>query len=64
MKISMNEATAPNCQAMFEPRTMDRMRDYLATHSIEELAEFFKAHNVAPLAFNTLCFFNNRSPEG
>ena len=80
MKLSMNEATALNCQAMsieqdiilaekygydmIEPRTMDRMRDYLANHSIEELAEFFKAHNVEPLAFNTLCFFNNRSPEG
>ena len=80
MKISMNEATALNCQAMsieqdiilaekygydmIEPRTMDRMRDYLANHSIEELAEFFQAHNIAPLAFNTLCFFNNRSPEG
>ncbi len=80
MKLSMNEATALNCQAMsleqdillaekygydmIEPRTMDRMRDYLAEHSIEELAEFFKAHNIAPLAFNTLCFFNNRSPEG
>ena len=80
MKLSMNEATALNCQAMtleqdillaekygydmIEPRTMDRMRDYLTAHSIEELAEFLKAHNVEPLAFNTLCFFNNRSPEG
>ncbi|MBR0290082.1 MAG: isomerase, partial [Selenomonadaceae bacterium] len=80
MKLSMNEATALNCQAMsleqdillaekygydmIEPRTMDRMRDYLAAHSIEELADFFKAHNIEPLAFNTLCFFNNRSPEG
>ena len=80
MKLSMNEATALNCQAMsleqdiilaekygydmIEPRTMDRLRDYLAAHSIEELADFFKAHNIEPLAFNTLCFFNNRSPEG
>ena len=76
MKLSMNEATALNCQAMsieqdiilaekygydmIEPRTMDRMRDYLANHSIEELAEFFKAHNVEPLAFNTLCFSQSR----
>lgn len=49
---------------MIEPRTMERMRDYLAEHAIEELAEFLKSHNVKPLAFNTLCFFNNRSAEG
>lgn len=80
MKLSMNEATALSCQAMsleqdillcekygydmIEPRTMDRMRDYLSEHSIEELAEFLKAHGIKPLAFNTLCFFNNRSEEG
>lgn len=55
MKLSMNEATALSYQAMsleqdillcekygydmIEPRTMDRMRDYLSEHSIEELAE-------------------------
>ena len=80
MKLSMNEATALNCQAMsieqdillaekygydmIEPRTMDRMRDYLANHSIQELDEFFKAHKIQPWAFNTLVFFNNRSAEG
>ena len=80
MKLSMNEATALGCQSMsieqdiilaekygydmIEPRTMDRVRDYLANHTIQELDELLKAHNIKPLAFNTLVFFNNRSEEG
>ena len=77
MKLSMNEATALEksslekdlelCEKygydMIEPRTMDCMLDYLKTHTIDDLAEYFATHHVKPLAFNTLCFFNNRTPE-
>ena len=77
MRLSMNEATALEksslekdlalCEKygydMIEPRTMDCLPDYLKTHTIDELAEYFQSHHVKPLAFNTLCFFNNRTPE-
>lgn len=79
MKLSINQATALECKGFslerdlelcekygydyIEPRTMDGMVQYLEKHSIEELAEYFKSHKVKPLAFNTLCFFNNRSSD-
>ena len=42
---------------------MDGIPNYLKNHTIDELAAWFKSHKVKPLAFNTLCFFNNRTPE-
>jgi len=77
MRLSMNEATALEksslekdlafCEKygydMIEPRTMDCLPAYLKTHTIDELAEYFRTHHVKPLAFNTLCFFNNRTQE-
>ncbi|MCH4179628.1 MAG: sugar phosphate isomerase/epimerase [Megasphaera sp.] len=77
MKLSMNEATAVEksnletdlalCEKygydMIELRTMECLPDYLKKHSIEELAAYFKSHKVKPLAFNTLCYFNSRTPE-
>ena len=78
MKLSINEATALECQGTtleqdlalcekygydyIEIRTMDCLKNYLAAHSIDDLAAYFQAHQVKPLAFNTLCFFNNRTP--
>lgn len=75
MKLSMNEATALKCKGttleqdlalcekygydMIEIRTMDCLKNYLAAHSIDELAEYFAAHPVKPWAFNTLEYFNN-----
>lgn len=75
MKLSMNEATALKCKGttleqdlalcekygydMIEIRTMDCLKNYLANHSIEELAAYFAAHPVKPWAFNTLEYFNN-----
>ncbi|WP_196594276.1 sugar phosphate isomerase/epimerase family protein [Pectinatus sottacetonis] len=77
MKLSMNEATALEKSSLvkdlelcekynydyIEIRTMDCLPDYLKNHSIDDLAEFFQTHKVKPLAFNTLCYFNNRKPE-
>ncbi len=77
MKLSMNEATVLEksslekdlalCEKygydMIELRTMDCLANYLKEHTIDELATYFKTHHVKPLAFNTLCFFNNRTPE-
>lgn len=77
MKLSMNQATCLEksslekdlelCEKygydMIEPRTMDGIPNYLKNHTIDELAAWFKSHKVKPLAFNTLCFFNNRTPE-
>lgn len=76
MKLGMNEATALEKSSLekdlelcekygydyIEIRTMDCLPDYLKKHSIDDLAQYFKTHKVKPLAFNTLCFFNNR-PE-
>ena len=77
MKLSMNQATCLEksslekdlelCEKygydMIEPRTMDGIPNYLKNHTIDELAAWFESHKVKPLAFNTLCFFNNRTPE-
>lgn len=77
MKLSINEATALKksslekdlelCEKygydMIEIRTMDCLPDYLKTHTIEDLATYFNTHHVKPYAFNTLCFFNNRTLE-
>lgn len=77
MKLSINEATALEksnlvkdlelCEKhgydYIEIRTMDCLQDYLKDHTIEDLAKYFAEHHVKPLAFNTLCFFNNRTPE-
>lgn len=80
MKLGFNEATALKCKNTtlerdlalcekygydyIEIRTEDCLRDYLTRHSINELAEYFAAHHVKPLAFNTLLFFNNRTLLG
>lgn len=75
MKLSMNQATCLEksslerdlelCETFgydfIEPRTMDGIPNYLKTHTIEDLAKYFQTHKVKPLAFNTLCFFNNRT---
>lgn len=80
MKLSINEATALKCAGttleqdlalcekygydMIEIRTMDCLKNYLAEHSIDELAEYFQTHAIKPWAFNTLEHFNNLSADG
>lgn len=77
MQLSMNEATALKRSSLekdlelcekygydkIEIRTMDCLPEYLKTHTVDDLANYFKTHHVKPYAFNTLCFFNNRTAE-
>lgn len=42
---------------------MDKMPAYLEEHTIDEMADFFKSHNIKLLGLNALVFFNNRSEE-
>lgn len=46
-----------------EIRTMDKLPEYLETHSIEDLASYFRNNHIKPLAMNALVFFNNRTGE-
>lgn len=78
MKLCFNEATTLENSTLakdlelcekhgydfIEIRTMDKLPEYLETHSIEELASFFQNNHIKPLAFNALVFFNNRDEEG
>lgn len=78
MKLCFNEATTLENSTLakdlelcekhgydfIEIRTMDKLPEYLETHSIEELAAFFQNNHIKPLAFNALVFFNNRDEAG
>ncbi|SDI40110.1 2-keto-myo-inositol isomerase [Alteribacillus bidgolensis] len=46
-----------------EIRTMDKLPEYLESHSIDDLATFFQNNHIKPLAMNALVFFNNRTKE-
>ncbi|MCH3965800.1 MAG: sugar phosphate isomerase/epimerase [Clostridium sp.] len=75
MKICFNEATTMKkstlekdlelCEKhgyeLIEIRTMDKLKEYLKNHSVDDLARFFETHRIKPFAFNALVFFNNRS---
>lgn len=43
---------------------LDKLRDYLDDHSVEELAEFFKNSRIKPYAFNALEFITFRDEAG
>ncbi|HYF83218.1 MAG TPA: sugar phosphate isomerase/epimerase [Clostridia bacterium] len=43
---------------------LDKLRDYLKTHSIEELAAFFEKSRIKPYAFNALEFITFRDEAG
>ncbi len=40
---------------------LDKLRDYLNTHSIKELSDFFRTSRIKPFAFNALEFVTFRS---
>lgn len=77
MKLCFNQATTLNnsnlvtdldlCENYgydyIEIRTMDKLPEYLAEHSLDDLVNYFEDHHIKPLAFNALVFFNNRSEE-
>lgn len=48
---------------LIEIRTMDKLKDYLETNTVDDLVEYFQNHHIKPFAFNALVFFNNRSVE-
>ena len=43
---------------------LDKLKDYLKTHSVEELAEFFEKSRIKPYAFNALEFITFRDEAG
>ena len=77
MKLGFNEATTlensnllkdleycnKNGYDYIEIRTMDKLPEYLQSHSIDDLAHYFNANHIKPLALNALVFFNNRDEE-
>ncbi|MGJ7587739.1 MULTISPECIES: sugar phosphate isomerase/epimerase family protein [Staphylococcus] len=42
---------------------MDKLPEYLKSHSLEEMKDFFDKHHIKPLSLNALQFFNNRTPK-
>lgn len=70
MKISFNEACDLGCSTLEEDLTLcekagfdyieirlDQLMVYLQTHTVDELAAFFKAHRIKPHAFNALYLY-------
>lgn len=79
MKLGFNEATALECKGQSLIADMeacekygfdyieirfDCIKDYLKEHPLNELASWFKKHNLKPYAYNTLIFFNQRDAAG
>jgi 2-keto-myo-inositol isomerase len=77
MKIAFNEATTLKnstlkvdlelCEKygydLIEIR-LDKLREYLVDHTVEELKVFFEHHRIKPYAFNALEFITFRDQEG
>jgi 2-keto-myo-inositol isomerase len=43
---------------------LDKLRDYLQVHTVDELAVFFKSSRIKPYAFNALEFITFRDADG
>ncbi len=76
MKLCFNEATSMGCSDLQQDLMecdrngydlieirLDKLREYLTTHSIDDLKEFFAKHHLKPFAFNALEGINFRTPE-
>ncbi|UOQ45552.1 sugar phosphate isomerase/epimerase [Halobacillus salinarum] len=77
MKLCFNEATTLEnsnlekdlelCEKhgydYIEIRWMDKLPEYLETHTLEDLKNDFASRHIKPLALNALVFFNNRDDE-
>lgn len=76
MKLCFNEATSMGCSNLetdliecersgydFIEIRLDKLREYLETHTAEDLKEFFETHHLKPFAFNSLEGINFRSDE-
>lgn len=77
MKISYNEATAMKCSTLekdllicektgydFIEIRLDMLRDYLQTHSVNDLKSFFDSSRIKPHAFNALFDVNFCDDQG
>lgn len=78
MKLCFNQATTMKKSSLvtdlelcekngydyIEIRTMDKLKDYLQTHTLDDLAGYFAQSHIKPFAFNALVFFNNRDEAG
>ena len=76
MKLGFNEATSMGCSDLqtdlllcekngydFIEIRLDKLREYLQTHTIEDLCAFFEKSHLKPCAFNALEGINFRTPE-
>ena len=67
MKRSTLESDLASCEKIgydFIEIRLDKLRDYLTRHTLEELKAFFDAHKLKPYAFNALEFINFRDAAG
>lgn len=77
MKIAFNQATTLNNSnletdlALCEKHgydyieiRLDKLKEYLATHSVSELKDFFDRSHIKPYAFNALEYINFRDEAG
>ena len=76
MKIGFNEATTMKYSTLekdlmyaekygydYIEIRLDKLKEYLETHTLEDLKNFFNNNNIKPYALNALEFINLRSPE-
>lgn len=77
MKIGFNEATTMKNSTLEKDLVLsekhgydyieirlDKLKDYLKNHSVEDLEAFFANHNIKPLTFNALEFITFRDEKG
>jgi len=76
MKLGFNEATSMGCSDLYTDLKLceeygydcieirlDKLREYLQTHTVEELRAFFEVSHLKPYAFNALEGINFRTEE-
>ena len=76
MKLGFNEATSMGCSDLYTDLKLceeygydyieirlDKLREYLQTHSVDELVTFFKNSHLKPYVFNALEGINFRTEE-
>lgn len=77
MKICYNEATMMKNASLEQSMELcekygydyieirlDKLKDYLDSHTVENLVDFFRSHELKPYAFNALEFISFRDKEG
>lgn len=77
MKIAFNQATTMKYSSLQKDLTycekhgydyieirLDKLKEYLIDHSVQELKQFFENSRIKPFAFNALEFISFRDEEG